>query len=63
MEIMGICSGYRCRLYAGKVLVIVGTDIMFYEVLKMNEYLNIDEDKLTSLYEDLLKKMVDEMKR
>jgi len=29
----------------------------------MNEYLNIEEDKITGLYEDLLKKAVDEMKR
>ena len=36
---------------------------MFYEILKMNEDVNIKEDKITSVYEDLLKKTVDEMKR
>jgi hypothetical protein len=29
----------------------------------MNEDVNIEEDEITSLYEDLLKKAVDEMKR
>ena len=36
---------------------------MLYDVLKMNEYLNIVEDEITRVYEDLLKKAVDEMKR
>jgi hypothetical protein len=36
---------------------------MFYNVLKMNEYLNIEEDDITNLYEDLLNKAVDELKR
>jgi hypothetical protein len=29
----------------------------------MNEDVNIEEDEITSLYEDLLNKTVDEMKR
>ena len=34
MEILGICSGYCCRLYAGKVLVIVQSDLP-------DDYLNL----------------------
>ena len=36
---------------------------MFYGVLKRKAEVDIEEDKITGLYEDLLKKAVDEMKR
>ena len=36
---------------------------MVYGNLKMKEEVDIKEDKITRLYEDLLKKAVDEMKR
>ena len=36
---------------------------MFYGNIKRKEEVDIEEDKITRLYEDLLKKTVDEMKR
>ena len=38
-------------------------DIMFYGVLKRKAEVDIEEDEITRVYEDLLKKVVDEMKR